>query len=175
MLFRFVLYACSIVLILQISGFYLFLPICTQIIFNFYTIRIHYGTRPAPIFVFLFVRFTCPVLSKLSYLIQAILFYCFLEVDWDNLEQLKPPSRPSAKDIYTLNESKLGLFVDEKVSRQILLTEDDHKLYENWDFISHTSFEEEIVDLLIQQEITVIKSNLQILYLLVLFVIFFPI
>ena len=163
MICHFVLYAFSIVLISQISGFYLFLPIFTQIIFNFHTIRIKFShnsdTIGDPIFVFLFVKCTCPVLSKLSYLIQVISFYLFLEVDWDNLEQLKPPSRPSAKDIYTLNESKLGLFVDEKASRKILLTEDDHKLYENWDFISHSSFEEEIVDLLIQQEITVIKSN----------------
>ena len=80
-------------------------------------------------------------------------------IDWDNLEQSKPPSRPSAKDIYTLNESKLGLFVDEKASRKIILTEDDHKLYENWDFVSHCSFEEEIVDLLILQETTVIKPS----------------
>lgn len=46
--------------------------------------------------------------------------------------------------------------MDEKISKKVILTENDHKLYENWDYVSYNSFEEEVVDLLMLQEISVI-------------------
>ena len=39
-----------------------------------------------------------------------------------------------------------------KQSRKILLTDDDHKIYENWEFISKRSFQEEVVEYLIYEE-----------------------
>ena len=141
-------------------------------------------------------------------------------IDWDNLECCRSPSRPSAKDIYALNESKLGerenqglplhqytllllfpllflcvrlshvspsfsyillccsfpsffsyvtliyfvfkiklgLFPDEKSSRKVLLTDQDHRLYCNWNFVSQSSFEQEIVDFLILEE-TMVRTQ----------------
>ena len=55
-----------------------------------------------------------------------------------------------------LFESKLGLFPSEKESRKVLLTEADHSLFQDWEYISQSSFEEEIVELLVCEEISVI-------------------
>ena len=56
--------------------------------------------------------------------------------------------KPSAKDINTATQSEIGSFQDEKVSKKLVLTEDDHKMYEKWDFLSKRSFQEEVVDFL---------------------------
>jgi hypothetical protein len=34
----------------------------------------------------------------------------------------------------------------------MLLTDDDHKIYENWEFISKRSFQEEVVEFLMYEE-----------------------
>ena len=34
----------------------------------------------------------------------------------------------------------------------MLLTDDDHKIYENWEFISKKSFQEEVVEYLMYEE-----------------------
>ena len=34
----------------------------------------------------------------------------------------------------------------------MLLTDDDHKIYENWEFISKMSFQEEVVEFLMHEE-----------------------
>lgn len=77
-------------------------------------------------------------------------------VDWANLECSKPPSAPSSKDMAFLCESKLGLLPSEKESRKVLLTDEDHLLFQDWEYISQSSFEEEIVELLVCEEISVI-------------------
>ena len=79
-------------------------------------------------------------------------------VDWANLERARPPYCPSAKDIFILNESKLGLYTDDKAYRKVILTEDDQKLYGKWAYVSHNCYEEEIIDLLISEECVVSKS-----------------
>ena len=79
-------------------------------------------------------------------------------VDWANLERARPPYCPSAKDIFILNESKLGLYTDDKAYRKVILTEDDQKLYGKWAYVSHNCYEEEIIDLLISEESVVSKS-----------------
>ena len=56
--------------------------------------------------------------------------------------------KPSAKDINTATQSEIGSFQDERVSRRILLTDDDQRTYEKWEFLSKPSFQEEIVDFL---------------------------
>lgn len=60
--------------------------------------------------------------------------------------------KPSAKDINTATQSEIGSFQDEKVSKKLILTEDDHKMYEKWDFLSKRSFQEEVVDFLTFEE-----------------------
>jgi hypothetical protein len=46
----------------------------------------------------------------------------------------------------------LGSFTDEKLSKKFILTEEDHKTYEKWEFISKRSFQEEVVDFLTFEE-----------------------
>ena len=60
--------------------------------------------------------------------------------------------KPSAKDINTATQSEIGSFQDEKVSKKLLLTEEDQKTYENWEFLSKRSFQEEVVDFLTYEE-----------------------
>jgi hypothetical protein len=60
--------------------------------------------------------------------------------------------KPSAKDINTATQSEIGSFQDEKISKKLILTEDDHKMYEKWDFLSKRSFQEEVVDFLTFEE-----------------------
>lgn len=60
--------------------------------------------------------------------------------------------KPSAKDINTATQSEIGSFQDEKISKKLILTEEDHKMYEKWDFLSKRSFQEEVVDFLTFEE-----------------------
>lgn len=57
-----------------------------------------------------------------------------------------------------LSESKLGLFPSEKESRRVVLTNEDRALFLDWEYVSKSSFEEEIVELLVCEEISV-KSH----------------
>jgi hypothetical protein len=80
------------------------------------------------------------------------------DIDWENLDRSKPPSVPSASDLSSLAESRLGLFTNDSEYKRIVLTDDDHLLYENWDFGSRSCFEEEVVELLVCEEISVSES-----------------
>jgi beta-adrenergic-receptor kinase len=73
-------------------------------------------------------------------------------IDWENMAKSKPPMKPS-KDINTATQSEIGTFADDKASRKIVLTEEDQKTYEKWEFISKRSFQEEIVDFYIYEEL----------------------
>lgn len=63
--------------------------------------------------------------------------------------------KPSAKDINTATQSEIGSFQDEKISKKLVLTDEDHKTYEKWEFISKRSFQEEVVDFLTFEEMLV--------------------
>ena len=49
---------------------------------------------------------------------------------------------PSAKDINTATQSEIGSFQDDRISKKIILTDEDNKTYEKWEFISKRSFQE---------------------------------
>jgi hypothetical protein len=73
-------------------------------------------------------------------------------IDWDHISKSTPPMKPSAKDINTATQSEIGSFQDEKISKKLILSEDDHKTYEKWEFLSKRSFQEEVVDFLTFEE-----------------------
>lgn len=75
----------------------------------------------------------------------------FADIDWDNLSRSTPPMKP-AKDINMATQSEIGSFSDEKASKKIVLTEEDHKVYEKWHFISSRAYEEEVVEFLLFEE-----------------------
>jgi len=75
----------------------------------------------------------------------------FRGIDWDNITRSRPPMKPP-KDINMATQSEIGIFADEKDSRKIVLTEDDQKNYEQWEFISKRSFQEEVVEFLLLEE-----------------------
>jgi hypothetical protein len=81
-----------------------------------------------------------------------IFFYLLPAIDWDHISRSTPPMKPSAKDINTATQSEIGSFQDEKISKKLILTEEDHKMYEKWDFLSKRSFQEEVVDFLTFEE-----------------------
>ena len=60
--------------------------------------------------------------------------------------------KPSAKDINTATQSEIGSFQDDRISKKIILTDEDHKTYEKWEFISKRSFQEEVVNFLTLEE-----------------------
>ena len=78
----------------------------------------------------------------------------FNSIDWDKIDYMPPPSVP-AKDINMATQSEIGTFADEKSFKKVDLTESDHKIYEKWDFMSIKSFQEEVVEFLIYEEIVV--------------------
>ena len=78
--------------------------------------------------------------------------FIVVAIDWDHIAKSTPPMKPSAKDINTATQSEIGSFQDEKVSKKLLLTEEDQKTYENWEFLSKRSFQEEVVDFLTYEE-----------------------
>jgi hypothetical protein len=82
-----------------------------------------------------------------SYLFLVI----YTAIDWDNISKSRPPSKP-ARDINTATQSEIGNFDDDKNSKKIVLSDEDQKTYEKWDFISKRSFQEEVVDFYICEE-----------------------
>lgn len=78
----------------------------------------------------------------------------FAEIDFDNLNQVQPPMVP-AKDINMATQAEIGSFSDDKQSRKVVLTDADHKQYENWQFTSIRAYQEEVVEFLLMEEILV--------------------
>lgn len=48
--------------------------------------------------------------------------------------------------------NQTGTFTDDKVTRKLQLTCEDHSMYSNWEFISKRSFQEEVVEYLVIEE-----------------------
>ncbi len=76
----------------------------------------------------------------------------FADVSWDTLNTDKPPMKPG-KDINVATQSEIGYFSDVKACKKVVLTADDHKQYEGWDFTSQSAFQEEVVEFLTYEEI----------------------
>lgn len=86
----------------------------------------------------------------------------FNSIDWDNIDYIPPPMVPS-KDINMATQSEIGTFADEKAFKKVELTEDDHKIYNDWEFISAKQFQEEVVEFLIYEDILVSTDFLSLL------------
>jgi serine/threonine protein kinase len=82
----------------------------------------------------------------------------FATIDWHGLNTMKPPLKPS-KDINMATQSEIGAF-DDKESKNIKVTEEDHKIFEKWEFISKRSFQEEVVEFLTYEEKYVSKEDI---------------
>ena len=95
---------------------------------------------------------------SLLILLIEYFFYTTQDVDWINLEWSRPPSAPTPKDLCALRDSKLGLFLDETDCKAVL-TDEDQARYAHWDFVCKTSFEHEVVELLVSQEPAVSYEN----------------
>jgi beta-adrenergic-receptor kinase len=78
----------------------------------------------------------------------------FSTIDWANIDYTPPPTVPS-KDINMATQSEIGTFSDEKSFKKVDLTDEDHKVYEKWDFISLKSFQDEITEFLIYEDVFV--------------------
>jgi hypothetical protein len=62
---------------------------------------------------------------------------------------LLPLHLTPTSDTLTLN---LNLDLTAPQSRKILLSDDDHNIYEKWEFICKRSFQEEVVEFLMHEE-----------------------
>lgn len=76
----------------------------------------------------------------------------FAAVNWDGMEKSSPPLKPP-KDINMATQSEIGSFSDEGSSKKLALTEADHKHYDGFQFVSGSSFQEEVVEFLRFEEI----------------------
>ena len=56
------------------------------------------------------------------------------------------------KDLNMPTQNEIGCFLDEKLSKKVQLTDEDHSMYDHWEFISRRSFQEEVVEFLIIEE-----------------------
>ena len=65
-----------------------------------------------------------------------------------------------ARDINMATQSEIGQFADEKLSNKIVLTEEDQKIYENWDFINVSAYQNEVVEFLRFEEVLVCYRKL---------------
>lgn len=63
-------------------------------------------------------------------------------------------------------QSEIGQFADEKLSNKIVLTEEDQKIYENWDFINVSAYQNEVVEFLRFEEVLVLEMKYAFLYLI---------
>ena len=88
----------------------------------------------------------------ITYNIIFLVIFFILAIDWDHIVKSTPPMKPSAKDINTATQSEIGSFQDDRISKKIILTDEDHKTYEKWEFISKRSFQEEVVNFLTLEE-----------------------
>ena len=62
-------------------------------------------------------------------------------------------------------QSEIGQFADEKQSTKLFLTDEDQKVYENWEFINLSSYQNEVVEFLRFEEVLVYKLS-DVLFLL---------
>lgn len=74
----------------------------------------------------------------------------FSQVDWGLVHQKTPPLKPLA-EINTGGQDDIGAFQD-ITDQNIIITEDDHKSYDGWDFLSVKTYQEEIINLLLHEE-----------------------
>jgi beta-adrenergic-receptor kinase len=74
----------------------------------------------------------------------------FSQIDWGILHQKSPPLKPLA-EINTGGQDDIGSFQD-ITDQNILLTEADHKSYDDWDFLSVKAYQEEIIHMLLHEE-----------------------
>jgi len=77
----------------------------------------------------------------------------FEDVDWSSLSVMIPPWCPDHNEINMKDQNEIGEFKDAKESNKIRLTEEDQEVYKDWDFISHSAFQDEIVEFLQYEEI----------------------
>ena len=54
-------------------------------------------------------------------------------------------------------QSEIGQFADEKQSTKLFLTDEDQKVYENWELINLSSYQNEVVEFLRFEEVLVCK------------------
>jgi hypothetical protein len=57
-----------------------------------------------------------------------------------------------SKYIQSCIYKQIGTFTDDKITRKLQLTCEDHSMYSNWEFISKRSFQEEVVEYLVMEE-----------------------
>ena len=70
----------------------------------------------------------------------------FIGTSWDMIESNRVPAPfEPGKDINMFSQSEIGAF-DENVTKSVVLTENDHAGYDDWDFASKFSFSVEVVD-----------------------------
>ena len=95
---------------------------------------------------------------------EIMLHPYFHSIDFDQLDHITPSIVPT-KNINMATQSEIGTFSDIKSFKNIELNDFDNKLYDNWDFISIKSFQEEIVEYLIYEDITVSNFIYLFIYL----------
>lgn len=76
----------------------------------------------------------------------------FSKVNWDTLALATPPLKPR-KDINMATQAEIGAFSDQSLSGKIVLEKDDHKHFEDWEFVSMVAFQAEAVEFLQYEEI----------------------
>jgi beta-adrenergic-receptor kinase len=77
----------------------------------------------------------------------------FRDINWDDMisERVEPPFKPK-KDINAASQQEIGAFSDDKASRTTVLTAEDQAVYAEWDWISPSAFQEEIVEFMRAEE-----------------------
>jgi beta-adrenergic-receptor kinase len=80
----------------------------------------------------------------------------FSEINWLDFKygKLPPPMVPT-KDLNMASQSEIGMFNDDKQSRKVDLTDADHEIFDNWNFVNKTAFQEEVVGFLRYEEVNV--------------------
>mmetsp|Transcript_1378 Transcript_1378/g.1868 ORF Transcript_1378/g.1868 Transcript_1378/m.1868 type:complete len:627 (-) Transcript_1378:303-2183(-) len=71
----------------------------------------------------------------------------FASTDWDAIKAntVRPPLKPR-RDINAASQSEIGHFTEDRRTRKVELTQDDHNIYKGWEFTCPNSFQEEIVE-----------------------------
>lgn len=70
---------------------------------------------------------------------------------WKCLERQQPPLKPG-QAINAAAQSEIGVFRDQKNSQRLKLTDADQAVYQNWDYLCETSFQQEVVQYLCMEE-----------------------
>ena len=75
----------------------------------------------------------------------------FASIDWGAINSIQPPIRPS-REINMASQSDIGFFPDEAEYKKVVLSDQDHAHFKDWEFVSSKNYQMELVEFFVADD-----------------------